>query len=566
MSDVIRTEISAVMDVGGTIFEIVQFGADFAINTIPSAEVVVAIGRKASDGTTAAAVHNALNKLTADSLVKVYFCPSGEWSKQENWPEGPHLIFEGRVVNTGYSKVAGKVQFVVRLIHWLADMNYSSAVSSLSHPSNPAQYTFQAIMSSALKTGGGSTQPAGLAGTSGRDIIRATNIQEDLWSRVLKPFFCKLGTEDTTRLDADLKTCFDLETNDNTAALTALSRIEGDSGDDCNKELSCYTPRLSLSTPLGSAAESVADSIAKTILFDSIQSYASTTLWGKLVGYTSMFGAAIIPMVDKALVVPFVPGIRSKYCKTIETCDYAHINISQAVYQQLRGIALIGNLELSTNVAPVGNRDVASLVGSGGCYAPEGVKSGMIKFLPTPPWLNNIAFGGHSPKKVLGIAGKRAISSATTPRTANSDELIANKDGQTREELITDTSDLFDAYARYAYVSEVLRGRFGSVSGKLRFDIAPGSSVALAGSAERFLQDQDALAETMVANVMRVSIGINAEASQVGTSFALSHVRTAAENKDDKYSVPFHPLYDDSFVGAPLIDALWFKEEGNNCC
>jgi hypothetical protein len=565
MGNLVRSEFSMNMQVDGTTFEIVQFGADFSINGIPTAEAVLALGRKASTGNDAAEIHKSLDKLSADALVKVYFCPTGQWSDGKDWPAGPHMIFEGRIANVGYTKVQGKVQFVVRLTHWLADINYSSAVSSISHPSNPAQYTFQSVISSDIRAGG-IKRPAGIAGTAAAVSITPANVQEDLWGAAIKPFFCKLAQNETARLDADLKQCFDIEGNDNSQALAALQRIEGAGGTDCDLEPSCYTPKMSLSTPLGDSVQTVADTIAKTISFDTIQSFANTTLWAKMVGYASMFGGAVIPLVDKALVVPFVPGTRSTFCKRIDSCDYVHINMSQAVPQLLRGIALTGNLEMIAGTAPTGSRDVASLLGVGGCYAPPGVNRGMVKFVSPPPWLRNIAYGAHSAKKPIGLDGKKAFGTATTPKEGDDNQLIANKDGKKREDILRDVSELYDAYAKYMYATEVLRGRFGTVSGKLRFDIAPGSTVLIGGSAERFLEGADALAQNLVGTVMRVSIGLNAEAGQAGTSFAFTHLRTEDQNEDDKYSVDGHPLYDDAFAGAPLLDALWFKDEGEGCC
>jgi hypothetical protein len=68
----------------------------------------------------------------------------------------------------------------------------------------------------------------------------------------------------------------------------------------------------------------------------------------------------------------------------------------------------------------------------------------------------------------------------------------------------------------------------------------------------------------MVGTVMRVSIGINADSQSAGTTLTLSHMRTLEENADDKYSVNEHPLYDKTFIGAPLLDSLQFPSSG--CC
>lgn len=565
MSDVVRTELGMVMDIGGTTYEVVQFGADWGINTIPMAEAVIAIGRRASDGVTPASIHKSLGKLGPESRVKVYFCPTGQWSAKEAWPEGPHLIFDGNVINTGYTKVNGKVQFVVRLIHWLAKLNYTSAVSAQSHPSNPSEYTFQSIMGARMKTGV-AKRPSGIAGTSEAKSITMANVREDLWAKAIKPFFCNIAKGERVRLNGDLKSCGGIEDNDNSQALAALSKIEGETEDSCTLERSCYTPPMSMISASEDVPITVAGAIAKAISFDTIESFVHSTLWGKLVGYSTTFGGAVIPLVETALVVPFVPGIRKTYCKKVSSCDYSYINFGQQISQLLQGIALIGTKEFNAGTPPGASRGVTSLAGMGGCYAPADAGKGMIKFVRAPAWLDNIAYSGHSAKKPIGLDGKSAFSSATTPVSTNAQNLIANEDGKKRDEIIKATATMYDDYAHYIYVLEALRGRAGTLSGKLRFDISPGSNILIEGSAERFLAEGDSLAQNLIANVQRVSIGINAESGQAGTTLAVNYIRTEKENSDDKYSVGNHPLYAESFLGAPLVKKLWFSKEGLGCC
>jgi hypothetical protein len=102
-----------------------------------------------------------------------------------------------------------------------------------------------------------------------------------------------------------------------------------------------------------------------------------------------------------------------------------------------------------------------------------------------------------------------------------------------------------------------LKGRIGEVSGKLRFDIAPGSSVRVeTGRAKNIPAADDQLAQNMYATVMQVSYLVNAEAGQAGTAFTLAHVRTESENKADATSVEKPPMYKRAWRGAPMIKGL----------
>ena len=126
---------------------------------------------------------------------------------------------------------------------------------------------------------------------------------------------------------------------------------------------------------------------------------------------------------------------------------------------------------------------------------------------------------------------------------------------------MSQSRELYNRWAQAVYHTEMLRGRQGALVGKLRFDIAPGSVVRIAGSPERFLGAEDALAATWVGYVERVVVAINSEDPQASTSFEFSHLRTEEENEDEsgRFSLSQHPLYGNHTVaGAPLIPQLAF--------
>ena len=100
---------------------------------------------------------------------------------------------------------------------------------------------------------------------------------------------------------------------------------------------------------------------------------------------------------------------------------------------------------------------------------------------------------------------------------------------------------------------EMLRGNTAELSGKLRFDIAPGSCVRIEGKGERFVEE-DETAVPLYASVYRTTIVINSENQRAGTTFALAHVRTEAENGDPRCAIDKPPLYKEPWRGAALDD------------
>ena len=547
-------------------FEISQFYTDWSRNEIPRATVVLAVGRRAFDGRTAAKIHSSVQSMRKSIKAKVYFTGNGQWDDKEDWPDSETMIFEGRMLGVGFQKSNGKISFVANLTHWLADLNYSSALSSTSHPTSPTDLTFSAISSSKISTGVLAGLPNGIAWTAEANVITSGNVREDLWAKAIKPYFCTLARAEHVRLSTDLRNCLGDKDGDNTQALEALKRIEGViKNDDCSKELSCYTPPLSMELS-ETIPDSVTTAIATAITSESIQTIAHNTLWGKLIGsYASAFMFSVIPLVDKALVVPFTPGLRSTYCKEIVADDHGHVKMNMTIPRPIRASVVQFGRHSKSNVIS-GERDGVSIVGVGGCFAPDDAEltDGMIHFIRAPTWLQNVTAVGYSALRTLGLKAKRGTSSTTTPIATALPELRGDKKGVSTAETIRDVSEVLNGFAHASYAAEALRGRAAIVAGKLRFDIAPGSTIKIEGTSEKFLAEDDQIGQAMIGSVLRVSIGIDSEEGRAGTAFHIDHIRTEEENKQDATSVDNHPLYRTQFLGAPLVDELSFPNE--DCC
>lgn len=573
MSGVIPAKFDVVLEVAGVRYDIVAYAADFTLNQIPKASCMMSVGRRADSGVEFAKIHSSLSEFAQSrNIAKVYFCPSGKWSEENDWPPGEHLIFEGRVVGVGVQKQSGQLQLIAHLQHWLGDLNFSSTMSAQSHPANPSQYTFAATVGVGLNSID-SGPPAALAGSSADSTLGALAISTDFWGEALKPLFCTLASAEHVRFHGDLRRCFGLEEQDNTQALAALSRIEGVSelsespGTDCNLERSCYTPKLALSIEGGQDTQlAIADSIADSVMQHTIQSFENQTIWGKLVGQLGpefLFG--IVPMIDRALVVPVSPGIRATWCKRIYACDYDPISYEAEIVRPVRGVAIFGSSNSKTGLFDSQTqRNIYVDLGIGGCWAPVDQTEGQVLVRRMPRWLENVGVTGITTAATLGLSGDPP--SATTPKDSDDEELLGRSGGESTEDVLREASVLFADYAHALYLHETLRGRNGSLSGKLRFDIAPGSNVWIEGTGERFATGEDALNQNMIGLVMRVSIALNAETAKAGTALKLTFMRTEAENADDRTSADCHPLYVTKFPGAPLSDDLWFADEGDGCC
>jgi hypothetical protein len=558
---VFRAKFKVELEIEGIRFKVSYFTSDWAMNQIPKGTCALAIGRDAWTGETPANVHDFFGDHTKMTKCKVWFSAEGEYSENENWPEEEKVIFDGRLEGIGHVKVNGKIHFAVHLVHWLADMDFSSSVSSLSHPANPKSYTFRAVFGAKLQANPGTGPPHGLSKTAEAKTITLPNVREDLWGKAIKPFLCAVARAEHVQIAGTLSDCVDLKAGRNDQAGNALARIEGASGDECDLPLSCYTPTLGLDDG-GIIPDPVGEAIAEAIASESEESFVHQTLWGKLLQYSSAFMFSVVPLVDRALIVPFIPGLRETYCKRIDINDYEYTKQQSTLKRPTRAMAIYAGVHLSTNPL-IGADNTQLKTGIGGCYAPaDADEQGLLRIIQAPLWLRGLPVGGMSPNKTSGVKDKSATNSAVTPVNGK-DNIKGNKNGDTKADTIISTREMYDRFAHASYVIESLRGRTGQLTGKLRFDIAPGSMVRIEGSTEKHIvADNDKLSKPQIGAVMRTSLSINAEQSKAGTSFTIYYLRSEGENADDKTSTEKHPLYANTFTGAPLTEDFQFE----GCC
>ena len=190
-----------------------------------------------------------------------------------------------------------------------------------------------------------------------------------------------------------------------------------------------------------------------------------------------------------------------------------------------------------------------------GCYKPANspeANRGVAHFIHAPSWLIN-PLGGTYVGGTTGAKDLKAQPSGTQP-----EPIAGPPEDPGPNTLRLEYGDMWDAYAQSVYVQESTRGRMGAISGKLRFDIGPGSTVELEQQPKKFIGAEDELAAPLVGHVVRVTVNINSESRDATTSFKLAFVRTIKENQDDRLSVAKHPLYAEAYKGSPLIPEYLF--------
>lgn len=526
----------------------------YARNQIPSAYVDLAVGR--DDRGQAARAHTISRQLERFKTVKIHIRTQGDYDDRNQWPDKDVVIFEGTIANRGTDGHS----LSLSLQHWLMDMHYSTALAGFIHPSTPSMLAFAAVRNQLLTGAAGVGAPSSLIASHVplfKAGINYFSIGQDLWSNCYKEMLCGLTNWKPTKSSGTLNACGQKLEGSNARAQAALSRIEGTSK-ECSMPFKYGVP-LTLKGGAGSAAtKALYAAMSKEVM----QSYLSTSLWGKLVGHlVNHVWCSVIPMVDRALFVPYCPGLRDVYCKEITVDDYGRSRFQFPLNMALRQVGISSKKSSSTGVWRQASGPNPNLLGMGGCYTPPTApEEGQFYFLGAPEWLDNVGTVGYSPLRNAGIPKNKPPGSALLPREEDDADIAGNADGDKPDKLAGDAASLYNDYAHAVYLEETLRGRTGVAVGKLRFDISPGSTVRVRSNGDPFIGPAGQLVSELIGQVVKVTYNISAEQPVSQTSYELDHVRTVEENEDDAFSIDAHPLFATKFVGAPLVPELGFGD------
>lgn len=516
--------------------DVVQYIGSFAMNSIPTASINVAVGRNV-DTNALATIHDALKDLTTQLKAEVFLRAQITSLEQAEpgLPDGQEFkIFEGKVSGVGWQRSTHGASFSINIIHWLGDLNYASAISASSHPGNPADLTYPSIFrvlgsgDSDAKTGLGSWVPM-----LSKSIVNESAFS-DLWGNVLRPWLIALTKDDP----------FDVE---------VLGGQAGGGDDNTLAALENMKPNVD-GRPLafaggGGNREALSDGIRQALMNETGGNFTNTTLWGKLIGeWAPAYWFSVVPRITDTLIVPFAGGLQGQPWAVIRAEDYNQANLEGQMHQVLRGVGIIHPTMFFSGIDNNKGAVAVDRGGFAGWYQPASLKKGMVLIKDAPKWLSDpitpYIYGATAEAVSGGVVGSSLDPVNTgAPRTPARD--IA--------QVQNDFKDVLNLYAKQWYVLESLKGRVGEVSGKLRFDIAPGSNVLVKAGGARNVEGNNSIAEDIYATVTQVSYVINSENQKAGTAFSLAHIRSQQENTTEGTSIERPPLYTDPWPGAALV-------------
>lgn len=558
-----RTKASIIMQIGNYVIPISQLTLQYGLNAVPTASVVVGLGRSVRTFLDSP-IYRAISAIKQMVPVVIYASGNfGDWStygKQGakiQWPTSnqAHILFTGYFSGFSYKRSNGRVSLVANLVNKLYDLSCSSMGSKDVVPGSPQDLMMPALF---MDSGG----EAALVASSAFMFSMTADMEVDFTNAILKSMYEVAATNQIQLHNRDLwclnpvannpifeqaKNTKAMEVIASSALWDGMQNYAGNANIDNSKANETPYTAFIKKYPLlvqGTSKAAIASKLS-SVFFNSL---AGSSMWAMLVGsLLPSFGCAVVPINKTAFVTPLIPSTRTAY-KNIGSDEYLDLNFSIRSHRPLFGVGVMGQFGFATDVLTSRKNCV------GASYVPldangNPTSAGMWLFVNAPFWMDDwINFDTTgAPNDLLNKPANTVIGINKPP--ANAARNLADE---------ADTwNDMMTRYAQLHYITNGLLGREGLLSGKFRLDIAPGSTICIQARSDVMRNGADQLAEDLYGLVARVTVNMDAETASASTTFELTHIRTATENKEDRFSMAQHPFFGNNFfTGAPLVPTL----------
>lgn len=543
-----RTRVTAVID--GQEMPVTACTITYALNTIPQAVCRFALGKDA-DGKRSPA-EALIGKLNERKPAQIYITiePQGRFLPPgvrvgASLPAGKTLVFDGDTAWGNHVRNANAEQYEVTFEHWLSRLNHTSAVSPSVTPAVSRDLAFPMVSTvvtpdtQAGKSTGGGWTTSGIA-----ERLLSIDVRSDLWKKGILPWYKVLAGSDHLA-DANLGSPLSYtlnqnfgtnKSNGNAQALDAINRLLG----------SLNAPKLDLQNiGAGAAGVRVASKITETLANTTLDQLVDSSLWDHLISLAGQYLFVISPGVDDTYAAPWLPTLRRTFTNVFHS-EYDDLRVGAGSLRAVRGVVLVTGDSWSSGANLSDAADQVSTYQNLGFGVYKAGNTGAIIVRQAPAWLDGV------PQTVVGAPGTRA-EDLTVP-TPSSPAVPAPKPDQVKSNDVLATMNAYlQRYAQGFYGLEVLTHRTGSLTGRLRYDIRPGSLLNIETSATSVDPAARRLGPKVIAAVTQVNITIDAEKEQESTTFSLSHLRSEAENQTG-VTLTQHPLYNSSWYGGALVE------------
>lgn len=542
-------------DISGVNVPVAQLSMTYGLNDIPTASIQIPMGSDVRTNVKSP-IYDVVANLLQMAEIRIYLAGqlgdfnAGAADKEKNnkwFPtiEEPVIIFMGYVSGVSYRRSSGRITTTIHMVNKLFDLASSSGGSKDVVPGSPNDFMTPTLI-------GGAGTSAGDAATKFVETL-PTDLKEDYSNAVLK-CLNYIATNNQLQTHASALWCnkqsqLSSESEPNYRALNVINKFGSWNG-IATFSNDPYMGKYTTKYPLEVDSEATIAKASTTISSQISNSLAATHMFGMLTNSVlPSFSFGIVPMARGAIMAPCLTMAKNHQI-TIPTSDYVDFNFSTQGQRALAGVGVLGNYALGT-LTP---GQPKYCIGASYASTVETAKRGMWMFVNAPEWLEDMT--NSDPKGVTGDAGINKVLAKPGHDAVGIDEIAVKRDELKQE--IEDTNDTMEKFAKMMYINQALTGRGGTLTGKLRFDIAPATTIKISAGPEDALFS---LTTDIYAFVSRVHIVINAEQASAATTFDLTNLRTANENANG-LSFDEHPLFGKSyFKYAPIVPELSLDPE-----
>jgi len=540
-------EVTGPSDVAGSLkgreIPITRATMRFGLNRIPEATFVLPVGIDVLTSKLSAA-YAMVDEADSRMNITVYCQGSGDMYEGKDgtvsWPAEAKAIWHGYISSVGYARTAASYSFTVTSAHWMVDLDKGTLALADMYPGGLDFFGF-------ITSIGGVTGAYGKIDAVGLINTAQASSTGDLWAEALEKILTTLMLPDgaggslkgdsvykkfiegsnCALSDVAAKASYNVHPGNRKAATVISSSGAGRHMHDKSNILVLGGGNL----PLGDITNSVARDYLEYLATVVLQSIGSSSAWDKLVTLGQLGHFNIVSNVETAAAVPNMPVFpESQVWRTLNPEHYLQVEGQSTFPRIVSGVVYRGGIKMTTGLNV---EDQELDVNAGAAAAYLGVPDGHIIVRNAPQWL----VGDMSDKRTKeDISGKNA-GNAATPRSPNTAETKA-------------TRSVGCDYAHSAWAYEYYKFRAVQIASPIRFDICPGSCLRLRGlSTNQFAGGTES---QLFGHVVDVTIVLDAEAKQAYSQFALSHIRSAADEASGLVPEK-HPLYGNNWPGSPLV-------------
>ena len=524
-ADFYRINVNASATIGGKKVAISGLSLNYHLDQIPDAFITVPLGSSASGNNTvtnpATFVASVVPYTPVTITLQAVASPSGRDGPTIGLPSTATVVFQGFIIRPGFVRTNNATAVVFTAVGQTAGLCRSTRFGAGlidPNPNNSARIV-------TAKFGSGAKVVDNIYSIMGGQ----QNLYADIWANLLQKLMVGV-----TKVNESFGA-------DNSMATAALNRIN----------VGSYLPNktLHLAGELSGNSLKILDiGLAKSATDMFFNNWLNANdpfnngnadLWDAMEWFGRMFLFHFVPAATEDSVAPVTPGLSDAVYRVIQPADYFHEDLSVEFEKKFNNLYNRVALITSAFVDSAYTRASTSAPYIGYALVPlNGSQSGQILVNEAPPFL---VPGDMPTGNVLNIAAGNpdavnpTVSAPTFDKAAVESEFFS--------------SGLGNNYASALLQEIMFEHRRMALVGRLRLDIAPGSSVQVNIPGEAGSSQVDTLYGMVIGVQVRVECGANGSFAHTG--FMISHVRSQTEQ--DSYTVKQHPLYGQVWSGAPLV-------------